>query len=118
MRVLRNTLLLARLEEAKTPGDEPVCDLRTAALAALLHDVDDRKLFHSNNNENARRFLEENRDVEREQLTEYISEYEFSYIIDEGRIRDNISAPMGLLKKKSLVRKIVDFIRSFVEKYQ
>lgn len=64
------------------------------------------------------RFLEENQDVEREQLTEYISEYEFSYIIDEGRIRDNISAPMGLLKKKSLVRKIVDFIRSFVEKYQ
>ena len=64
------------------------------------------------------RFLEENRDVEREQLTEYISEYEFSYIIDEGRIRDNISAPMGLLKKKSLVRKIVDFIRSFVQKYQ
>ncbi len=69
MRVLHNTLLLARLEEAKTPGDEPVCDLRTAALAALLHDVDDRKLFHSNNNENARRFLEENR-VPPEQIEE------------------------------------------------
>ena len=60
MRVYRNTLLLARMEEAKAPGDEPVCDLRTAALAALLHDVDDHKLFRTDNNANARRFLEEN----------------------------------------------------------
>lgn len=62
-------------------------------------------------------FLEKT-DVERETLTEYISEYEFSHIIDEGQIRDDIKKPMGLLKKKSLVRKIVDFIRAFVEKYQ
>lgn len=56
--------------------------------------------------------------VDREMLTNYISEYEFSYIIDEGEIRDSITEPMGLLKKKSLVRKIVDFIKSFAEKYQ
>ena len=62
-------------------------------------------------------FLEKT-DVERETLTEYISEYEFSRIIDEGEIRDNIKKPMGLLKKKALVRKIAAFIRSFVEKYQ
>lgn len=63
------------------------------------------------------KFVEET-NVDREMLTGYISEYEFSYIIDEGEIRDNITAPMGLLKKKSLVRKIVDFIKSFAEKYQ
>lgn len=63
-------------------------------------------------------FLAENTEVSREKLTGYISEYEFSDIIDEGGIRDSIEAPMGLLKKKSLVRKIVDFIKLFVEKYQ
>ena len=63
-------------------------------------------------------FLAENAEVSREKLTGYISEYEFSYIIDEGEIRDSIDAPMGLLKKKSLVRKIVDFVKLFTEKYQ
>ena len=62
-------------------------------------------------------FLSEN-EVPREVLTGFISEYEFSRIIDEGEIRDAITAPMGLLKKKSLVRKIVDFIKLFTEKYQ
>jgi type I restriction enzyme R subunit len=63
-------------------------------------------------------FLEENKEVDREQLTDYISEYEFSYIIDEGAIRDNIKTPMGLIKKRGLVRKVVTFIKSFAEKYQ
>jgi len=64
------------------------------------------------------KFLSENEAIEEEQLKTYISEYEFSYIIDEGAIRDDIKAPMGLLKKKALVRRIVDFIKLFVEKYQ
>ena len=63
-------------------------------------------------------FLSDNPEVEREVLTQHISEYEFAYIMDEGEIRDSITAPMGLLKKKTLVNKIVDFIRTFVEKYQ
>ena len=53
-----------------------------------------------------------------EQLTKYISEYQFSYIIDEGEIRDSIEKPMGLLQKKSLVRRIVEFIKEFTAKYQ
>ena len=56
--------------------------------------------------------------VDREMLTNLLSEYEFSGIIDEGEIRDSIKAPMGLLKKKALVRKIVEFIKFFTEKYQ
>ena len=62
-------------------------------------------------------FLAEN-EVNPEQLTKYISEYQFSYIIDEGEIRDSIEKPMGLLQKKSLVRRIVEFIKEFTAKYQ
>ena len=62
-------------------------------------------------------FLAEN-DVPKEELTRYISEYEFSYIIDEGEIRDRIDKPMGLLQKKALVRRIVEFVKSFTAKYQ
>ena len=38
--------------------NEPECDLFVVSLAALLHDVDDHKLFHTENNANARAFLE------------------------------------------------------------
>ena len=50
MRVYRNTMAIA--------GSEPGCDREIVALAALLHDADDRKLFPSKENENARAFLE------------------------------------------------------------
>ena len=52
LRVYRNTLLIAETE--------PGCDVQTAALAALLHDADDHKLFATENNANARAFLAEN----------------------------------------------------------
>lgn len=62
-------------------------------------------------------FLRES-EVEQDLLTDILSEYEFSSLIDEGGIRDRIDRPMGLLKKKALVRKIVEFIIRFTEKYQ
>ena len=49
LRVYRNALLI---EEKEKSGDP-----ETVALAALLHDADDHKLFHTENNENARTFL-------------------------------------------------------------
>ena len=49
LRVYRNALLIAE--------DEPGCDTEIVALAALLHDADDHKLFHTENNANARSFL-------------------------------------------------------------
>ena len=53
LRVWRNAMAIAETE--------PGCDLQIVSLAALLHDADDHKLFSTENNENARRFLEEHR---------------------------------------------------------
>ena len=50
LRVYRNALLITH--------SEPGCDEQMVALAALLHDADDRKLFNTDNNANARAFLE------------------------------------------------------------
>ena len=51
VRVYRNALAIS---EKETGADTDV-----VALAALLHDADDHKLFHTENNANARRFLAE-----------------------------------------------------------
>ena len=51
MRVYRNALRIAETE--------PGADLLVISLGALLHDADDHKLFHTENNENARHFLRE-----------------------------------------------------------
>ena len=52
VRVYKNALNIAELE--------PSCDMLIVSLAALLHDVDDHKLFDNDNNENARAFLNSN----------------------------------------------------------
>ena len=57
-------------------------------------------------------------DIDAKILTDFISEYEFSGTMDAGNIRDRIEKPMPLLKKRSLVNRIVDFIRQHTEKYQ
>ena len=49
MRVYKNALYLLDFY--------PACDHMVVSLSALLHDVDDHKLFHTENNANARTFL-------------------------------------------------------------
>ena len=51
LRVYRTALHLAK--------SAPAADPLVVALGALLHDADDHKLFHTENNANARRFLAE-----------------------------------------------------------
>lgn len=57
-------------------------------------------------------------DIDSKMLTDFISEYEFSGTMDAGNIRDRLTKPMPLLKKRSLVNRIVEFIRKHTEKYQ
>ncbi len=55
--------------------------------------------------------------VDADMLKEEIAEYEFTSVLNQGDIRDRITQPMPLLKKRSLVQRIVDFIYSHVDKY-
>lgn len=55
--------------------------------------------------------------VDAKMLTGEIAEFEFTGVLNPGEIRDNITEPMPLLKKRSLVNRIVDFIYSHVDKY-
>lgn len=56
-------------------------------------------------------------DIDVKMLNEFISEYSFSGVLNQGEVRDRIEKPMPLLKKKSLVTRIVEFIKSHVSKY-
>ena len=82
MRVYRNSL---RIMET-----EPAADRLVVSLGALLHDADDHKLFHTENNGNARRFLREHGirpDIE-ERICEAVNAVSFSR--NRGRIPETI----------------------------
>ena len=72
LRVYDNAILLA--------NTEPQCNRLIISLAALLHDVDDYKLFHTENNYNARTFLRKQQinKCEIEQICEIINGVSFS----------------------------------------
>lgn len=55
--------------------------------------------------------------VDAKMLKGEIAEFEFTGVLNPGEIRDNIIEPMPLLKKRSLVNRIVEFIYSHVDKY-
>ena len=59
----------------------------------------------------------EQQGVDAKMLKGEIAEFEFTGVLNPGEIRDNITEPMPLLKKRSLVNRIVDFIYSHVDKY-
>ena len=84
LRVYRNALRIAE--------KEPGCDVETAALAALLHDADDHKLFATENNANARAFLAENgaTEGEIERICAVINAVSFSK--NRGRVPDTLEA--------------------------
>ena len=84
LRVYRNAMKIAE--------KEPGCDVETAALAALLHDADDHKLFATENNANARAFLAENgaTDGETERICAVINAVSFSK--NRGRVPETLEA--------------------------
>ncbi len=72
LRVYKNALRIAK--------EETGCDLEVVALAALLHDADDHKLFQTENNANARAFLLRERvpEAKIERICEAINSVSFS----------------------------------------
>jgi type I restriction enzyme R subunit len=54
--------------------------------------------------------------IETDIINKYISEYEYSKIINHQEVSDQIKAP--LLKKRKLIQKIKDFIINHVAKYE
>ena len=64
----------------KIAEEYPECDLTVVSLAALLHDVDDHKLFNTVNNMNARTFLKDRQvaDSVIERICEVINGVSFS----------------------------------------
>ena len=70
MRVYQNALRIAQ--------SEPECDLEIVSLAALLHDADDHKLFRTENNANARAFLNAHGAEKTERIIEAINAVSFS----------------------------------------
>ncbi len=82
LRVWHNAMAIAESE-----GN---CDLQIISLAALLHDVDDHKLFQTENNANARSFLQkENIDPDKiETICSIINSVSFSK--NRGKRPDSI----------------------------
>lgn len=70
MRVYQNALRIAQ--------STPDCDREIVALAALLHDADDHKLFRTENNANARAFLNAQSVEKTERIIEAINAVSFS----------------------------------------
>ena len=82
LRVFHNALLIAE--------NEPECDKTVVMLAALLHDADDHKLFHTENNANARAFLEKNNvsEIQTQKICEAINAV--SYSKNKGRVPETL----------------------------
>ena len=70
LRVYKNALRIAQ--------SEPDCDLEIVSLAALLHDADDHKLFHTENNANARSFLKAHGVEKAEEIIAAVNSVSFS----------------------------------------
>jgi uncharacterized protein len=62
----------------KIAENEPHCDRELIALAALLHDADDHKLFRTENNATARAFLNAQSVEKTERIIEAINAVSFS----------------------------------------
>ena len=71
-------------------GKEPECDREIVALAALLHDADDHKLFQTEGNANALRFLRNNKVPEERigRILEAINSVSFSQ--NHGRVPESL----------------------------
>ena len=109
MRVYRNALLIAEKEQD--------CDRLITALAALLHDADDHKLFGTKENANARTFLLENQVPQQmaDRICEAINTVSFSQ--NKGRIPLKLKSLMNTETGRMMAEKRHAFLEMFLEEY-
>lgn len=107
-----NTRLHKKIDILRTFLDEVVLGFEGG------EDIDSEYNAYENKrkNEEIQAFAEQE-NIDSNILQSEIAEYEFTSVLNPGDIRDQIQTPMSLLKKRSLVNRIVDFIKSHVEKY-
>ncbi len=120
---------IKKIEEELARADNPVLMRKVDLLQAFLDQIvrgltsaDEIDAAYNDfesvqKNKEIQTFAEQE-DVDAKMLADMISEYEFSGVLNSGDIRDRIEKPMSLLKKKSLVSRIVEFIKSLTEKFQ
>ncbi len=120
---------IKNIEEELKRADNPELMKKVDILMAFLHTVviglenadEIDAAYNEFENQQKRKEIEEfakQENLDAKMLTDVISEYEFSGVMHVGNIRDRITEPMPLLKKKKLVNRIVEFIYSHVEKFQ
>ena len=120
MRVYENALMIAETEKG--------CDLEIVALAALLHDADDHKLFKTQNNENARAFLAGQKTDKTDEIILAINSVSFSQNRGkrpntiEGKIvqdADRLDAiEMNTAAAKKLAEERHQYMLSFLAEYE
>lgn len=107
-----NSHLYKKIDILQAFLEQVVSGLGEGADIDLLYNEFENKKKH----EEMTAFAEaENIDVA--MLEDVIAEYEFTNIIDPGNIRDRITVSMSLLKKRSMVNRIVAYVKAFIEKY-
>lgn len=108
-----NPLLLRKVELLRSFLDQVVKGLSNGdEIDAAYNDFE-----NAEKNKEIQEFAQKE-DVDAQILTDVISEFEFSGVINTGGIRDRIKTPMPLLKKRALVSRIVNFIKNLAEKFQ
>lgn len=117
---------IEKIKKLLDSADNESLRLKSELIKAFLIDVVPKAQKNDNIDDLFNNFLEEKRideityfseevEIEREVVKEYISEYEYSGVIDSARIKDAVKG--GLLKKRKLADKIKHFIIDHVVKF-
>ena len=117
---------IEKIKRLLDSADNENLRLKSDLIRAFLEEVVPKANKDSSMDDLFNEFIEEKRveeitefseyvDIKRETMKDYITEYEYSGIIDSAGIKDSING--GLLKKKKISEKIKHFIVDHVRKF-
>ena len=117
---------IEKIKRLLDSADNENLRLKADLIRAFLEEVVPKASKDSSMDDLFNEFIEEKRveeitefsetvDIVRETMKDYITEYEYSGIIDSAQIKDSING--GLIKKKKLSEKIKHFIMDHVRKF-